>query len=242
MERWAASRLALRDRRPELMDQFELNEAEHRHALDGLCSVNVISRSSSILWSAVRRLAIDLKTDSLRVLDLACGGGDVGVGLVLKARRYGVGISLLGCDRSPVAVAVARDRADRSGVRAEFIESDVLDGELPRDVDVVTCSLFLHHLDDADAVRLLGRMAASARHLVLVSDLVRSRLGYLLAWWGCRLLTRSHVVRVDGPLSVRAAFSVPEVQSMARAARLDDALITRHWPQRFALEWRRRWP
>ena len=82
-------------------------------------------------------------------------------------------------------------------------------------------------------------MGRSARKLVLVNDLVRSRLGYLLCWWGVRVLTRSPIVHVDGPLSVRAGFQPREVLAMAEQGGLHNARITRHWPQRLLLSWRR---
>ncbi len=240
MPRLAFFDLDRRDRQPELMDQPGLDDAQHRRALAGLRSINVISRSSAILWSAVRRLAAELGVRSLRVLDLACGGGDVGIGLARTARRFGLDIVLVGCDRSPLALDVARARASRVEVAAQFIELDVLHDTLPSDFDVVTCSLFLHHLEESDAERLLRHMAEAARHLLLVNDLVRSRFGYVLAWWGSRVLTRSHVVHVDGPLSVRAAFSPSEALDLAKQAGLNGAVLSRHWPQRFLLSWRRR--
>ena len=58
-----------------------------------------------------------------------------------------------------------------------------------------------------------------------------------LCWLGVRLLTRSPVVRVDGPLSVRAAFRAEEIGAMADSAGLDGARLTSHWPQRLLLHW-----
>ena len=234
------SALRLRHQEPELMDQPGLDPAAHRTALDGLRRINAISRSAAILWPAVRRLACEREMRSLSLLDLGCGGGDVVIRLASQALRSGLGLQVTGWDLSPVAIELARKRADWAGVQAEFLVGDVFRQPLPEGFDVVTCSLFLHHLDDADAVDLLRRMAEACRHLVLVNDLVRSRVGYLLAWLGCRVLTRSHVVRVDGPLSVRAAFTIGEVRSLGRRAGLAGATLSRHWPQRFLLCWRRR--
>jgi hypothetical protein len=78
-------------------------------------------------------------------------------------------------------------------------------------------------------------MAAAARRLVLVDDLVRSRSGYLLALIGCRLLTGSRIVHVDGPRSVASAFATGEVFALAARAGLPQARLVRHWPQCFLL-------
>ena len=102
---------------------------------------------------------------------------------------------------------------------------------------MLTCSLFLHHLDEAEAVDLLRRMAAAARQLVLINDLRRSTAGLLLAYLGTRLLSTSPVVHTDGPLSVAAAFTLAEVRKLAAQAGLKGATVAGRWPFRFLLKW-----
>ncbi|MES1213070.1 MAG: methyltransferase domain-containing protein [Singulisphaera sp.] len=146
-----------------------------------------------------------------------------------------------GCDISECALAEARDRARKAGVTtSNFFELDALHGPLPVDYDVITTSLFLHHLNEIQAEQLLSRMAAAVRRCVLVCDLQRSWLGYGLAWFGCRLLTRSPIVHVDGPRSVEAAFATKEISALAVRSGLDGAEITHHWPERWLLAWRKR--
>jgi hypothetical protein len=82
-------------------------------------------------------------------------------------------------------------------------------------------------------------MASAARRALIVQDLARSRLGYALAWTALRVLVRSDVARIDGARSVRAAFTIPEAESLARRAGLEGACIAACWPERFVLEWRR---
>ena len=55
----------------------------------------------------------------------------------------------------------ARALADRRRARnVEFTPLNVLSDAWPTDFDVVTCSLFLHHLTDDDAEQLMRRIAA----------------------------------------------------------------------------------
>lgn len=103
-------------------------------------------------------------------------------------------------------MARSRAAADRAGVGAAFEVADVLAAGCPP-CDVAVSSLFLHHLDDEAACGLLRSMAESARLGIVVSDLVRSRIGLGLAVVGTTLLSTSRVARVDGPLSVKAADS-----------------------------------
>ncbi len=224
--------LRLRLRVDELMDQPGLDPAAHELALQGLGRINALSRSDSIVWPPIARLA---RTSALkvRVLDLACGGGDVTSALTLRSKKAGMNVHVDGCDVSETAVALANLRPGL----ASFTCLDVLRDPLPEGYDVICCSLFLHHLEVEDAVTLLGKMARAARRLVLVNDLARSRFGYALAWAGCRLLSRSYIVRHDGPASVAAAFTPAEARDLAARAGLIGATVERRWPERFLLSW-----
>jgi 2-polyprenyl-3-methyl-5-hydroxy-6-metoxy-1,4-benzoquinol methylase len=231
--------LARRQRVPEVMDQPELDASAHSAALRGLGRINRLSLSASIIWPSIADLAKHLRGRSIRMLDLASGGGDVPINLAKRARRASLNLAIEGCDVSPVAVAFAARGASRAGVSVRFFRLDALNDSLPEGFDVVTCSLFLHHLSEVDAVSLLRKMADAAGSMILVNDLLRSRTGYWLAWTGCRLLSRSSVVRHDGPASVQSAFSLTEARQLAERAGLINPRVERRWPQRFLLSWSR---
>jgi SAM-dependent methyltransferase len=232
------SSLRRRDRKPEMMDQPGLDPCLHRTALRGLKRINFFSGSSRSVWQPFFRFARD-RGGQISVLDIGCGGGDVPIALAKKAQSRGLPIHFTGYDISPTAVAYAREAASRASANVAFHQRDVLREGIAEQFDVVFCSLFLHHFDDDAARSLLGRMGQAARHLVMVNDLARSRFGYLLAVAGSRLLSRSHIVHVDGPLSVRAAFSLREALTLAEQAGLAGASIVGRWPCRYLLTWRR---
>jgi 2-polyprenyl-3-methyl-5-hydroxy-6-metoxy-1,4-benzoquinol methylase len=231
--------LRQRRRLPEIMDQPGLHPARHALALRGLARINFWSGSAGILWPPLADLARRVPGQPLRVLDLASGAGDVPIRLWHKARRAGVALRMEGRDVSPVAVEHARGRAAQSGAEVDFSVLDVLREPLPAGYDALTCSLFLHHLDDEQACLLLGKMAGAAGRLVLVNDLARSLTGLALAHVGGRLLTRSDVVHVDGPRSVAAAFTPAEARGLAERAGLVGATVARRWPCRWLLTWER---
>ena len=232
-------RLATRHRQPELMDQPELDPAQHRQALGGLERINRLSSSSGILWPTIRNLGRQLEPRPIRILDVACGAGDVAISLFHRAVRSQIVVEITGCDLSPVAIEYARQRAHATKADVSFQVLDVLNNPLPSDFDVITCSLFLHHLDEADALRLLQKLGVATRRTVLVNDLARSRLGYVLAWAGTRVLSRSSIVHFDGPLSVEGAFTPAEALFLAEQAGLHGATVRRRWPCRYLLQWSR---
>jgi 2-polyprenyl-3-methyl-5-hydroxy-6-metoxy-1,4-benzoquinol methylase len=224
------------------MDQPGLGAAEHARALEGLRRINLISRSHMILWPSIARTARASRGALIRVLDIASGGGDVCRALARRASMLRLKVRFDGCDINPEAVRFAESRGAAQSLPVRFFTLDALTESIPEGYDVVMCSLFLHHLDDASAVRLLKRMAHAAGRLLLVNDLVRGPSGYALAWVGCRVLSRSPIVRHDGPASVAAAFAPGEVRELARRAGLESATLTRHWPRRFLLSWNRTCP
>lgn len=223
-----------RQQQPEWMDQEDLAAATHGPALEGLRRINRISRAGAALWPEIRGVLDTCSRRPLRVLDVGSGGGDVATWLALRGGGH---LEVDGCDISPYAVDHARRHAvaARAEDRVRFFRHDVRAEPLPGVYDVVMCSLFLHHFDNTDAVQLLARMKEAARERVLIQDLRRTRLGYWLAWLGCRVLSGSPVVRADGPASVTGAYTVDEVRALAVAAGLGNVRIRSCWPQRFVL-------
>ena len=230
--------LRSRNLQSELMDDPSLDGVSHEQALTGLRRINWWSRTDLAVWRAIRRnLAGDRFERPISILDIASGGGDLAIRLSIRAERAGIPVNIEGCDISPTAIQFATRQAlaaNRTNIR--FNLCNALQEPLPQaQYDVVMCSLFLHHLNAEDAVLLMEKMQAAARSLVLIDDLQRTRLGYNLAWLGCRLLTRCHVVHVDGPMSVEGAFTVDETRKIAERAGILNAVFETHWPERFIM-------
>ena len=230
---------------PEWMDRDDIDPALHRQALVGLARLNMVSGSAGILWSAMRgRLFADRPTT---LLDVATGSGDVPRALARRAKRAGLQLSITACDRSDVALDEARRAARLDGFSSEgpvsfqCVRAEALDVHSPEGLptgpfDIVTCSLFLHHLTDAEAVSLLAALALRTRHLLLVNDLDRGWWGHFVVRLGSFLLTRSPVVRFDGPASMGGAFTRAETWELAARAGLDGATVGWRWPCRWLLE------
>jgi len=229
--------LADRCLEPEWMDDPSLPSEQHRSALDGLARINRVSRSAASIWSVLRK-RLKSVPGRPRVLDVACGGGDVAVSLQRMAARKGIRLSIDGCDISATAVRLAAARGRRFGLDSGFFRHDALNGSLPGGYDAVISSLFLHHLSNDDAVDLLRRMGAAA-DVVVVNDLERGPFGYAAAVLGTRLLTRSPVVHFDGPRSVRGAFTLTEARNLAARAGLARARVKSVFPWRWRLDWAR---
>lgn len=222
------------------MDDPGLDRGRHLEALLALERINWISFGGLRVWHEVQRLHAE-RNDTVRVLDVACGGGDVLRDVARRAAGSGISVELHGCDISSVALEEGRRTIGDAGLAdsIDLFKLDALEGDLPEGYCLITSSLFLHHLSRVDAVSLLNRMAAATTRSLLIQDLRRTRLGYLFAWVGLHTLTRSDVARTDGLRSVLGAFSMDEIRKICGDAGLSSAKVDTGWPQRFTIGWRR---
>jgi 2-polyprenyl-3-methyl-5-hydroxy-6-metoxy-1,4-benzoquinol methylase len=231
----------LQDRRsiPELMDAPDVDPPEHRRALAGLRRIN---RVSGIIPSIARPLLAHVRRTGKRefqLLDIACGGGDVPVGVAAFMRTRGITLLLTLSDKSDTAIGQAVALARSHNIPAVGIPGEAPD-TLPQGAfDIVTNTLFLHHLSANQVTQTLAAMKTrlAPGGILVISDLRRSLAGYLIAWLGTRALSRSRIVHYDGPISVQAAWTIPEMREMAKLAGLTGAAIRRAWPWRMQLIW-----
>jgi SAM-dependent methyltransferase len=228
------------DRRlsPEKMDQPGLDPRSHAQALAALRRINFLSGTSYQISRQIFRIAPPDSHRSIKVVDLACGSGDVLIRLTQQLRQKYQHVEALGIDMSPFAIAQAQSLAVQRRIQnVDFRVGEVLKDPLPTDCDIVISSLFLHHLETEKVERLLHEASQSARIGVVISDLKRSKLGWLLAWIISRVITLSPIVRYDGPISVLGAFSTSEIREIAERAGMGEADIRDCWPQRWMLRW-----
>ncbi|HZY64740.1 MAG TPA: methyltransferase domain-containing protein [Rubrobacteraceae bacterium] len=193
---------------------------ELAECLDDLGRANRLTGGVFLTTWALGRLTSGLPAGSkLSILDLATGGADFPRAIAAWARRRGLKPHVLATDASPEILGFASSRGDGIGVKYAVADARALPHE-DGSFDVATCSLFLHHLETDEAVRVLTEMSRVSRRGIIVNDLVRSWVGY----WGTRIFTRvsskNRLFRNDGPLSVLRAYTRDEMAILAARAGL----------------------
>ena len=148
------------------------------------------------------------------LLDFCTATGDIPRLIVDWAQARAVRIRIDAVDFQPSTLALAKIEC------AAYPEIRLICADVMRFVpealyDYVICSLALHHFSDDGAVMLLGRMRRFARKGVLIADIERSDFSII----GIHLLTefffRRPMIKHDGRLSMRRAFSTAEFNSLA---------------------------
>ncbi len=221
-----------RDQQPELMDDPGLPEEAHRLALVGLSRLNSVSGIAGAMYRRIRRY-VPSGRSRIRVLDVASGAGDIPIACARRARAQGLTFDFTLLDNSEVAIEEQRRRSQAAGVTVNCLLHDCLKQPLPGGFDVITCSLFMHHLDDRETTRLIQSMQAATPRVILISDLDRSTINLSLVTLASRIVTRSVVVHTDAPLSVRGAYTRREFKSLAEKALLRPIHVEPSFPCRF---------
>lgn len=224
-----------RHQQPEMMDQVDLPRAVHLRALAGLARLNHFTGVARDLYSRIRDVAVNNPSQPIRILDIASGAADLPIAWARRARKDGLKLEITTLDISQVAIEEQLRRAAAVGVQIQAIQQDCIDQPLPAGFDVVTNSLFMHHLDDEDVVALMTNMQQAARRRVVICDLERSRLNLGLVAIGSQLVSRSIVVHHDAKLSVRGAFTLGEFKFLAERATGQNVDVRRLLPCRMLI-------
>lgn len=149
------------------------------------------------------------------ILDVAGGDGDYAEQFLDWAGARGAHSHVYMLDWHPVTVRLARDRRlDRLiSIRGDALALPFQD----RSFDLVHSAAFFHHLSMARACDLLAEMCRVSQRLVIVNDLVRSRVAQAAIWALTRGFSTNRLIRYDGPLSVSKSFVPRELEAIARA-------------------------
>jgi SAM-dependent methyltransferase len=199
----------------ELIDDPALPAADYAAAMADLARVNRLLLASRPTFAFLKRATEGRRVFSL--LDVGSGHGDYLRAIAGWARRRGLEARLTGIDLSPAATAAAR-AATAGDLGIDFVTGDVFDYRPAEPPDLIVSALFTHHLPDALVERFLAWMERTARTGWHVNDLHR----HPLAWAGFKALgavMRWHpIVRHDGAVSVRRAFTRADWQARLTAA------------------------
>jgi 2-polyprenyl-3-methyl-5-hydroxy-6-metoxy-1,4-benzoquinol methylase len=185
-----------------------------------------IRRINALLgWTAaaVRAIAAITRAEPDRawtLLDVASGSADIPRAIARWARHSGTDLTITASDINPHIVAIARQES-RALPNLHIAQMDALDLPFaPQSVDIVLCTLALHHFAPEAAVALLRSMARVGKRILLF-DVQRSRLAHAGVIALTHLLGMDAMTCHDAPISVRRAYSAAELRVLARHAGLD---------------------
>lgn len=211
--------LARRSQETELLDRHELDPDALRANLREMAMFNRLPGGTQASIGAIERLADGAR--ELTIVDVGTGGGEMARDFVRHGRRRPARWRVVAVDRRSEVLEIARgtvhDEPDLELVLADGRQLPLEDEA----VDVAHASLLLHHLDPPDAQVLLGELRRVARRGVVINDLHRGLLPFLVTSATVLFLARANYTRHDGILSARRAHTLGELDALLAAAGLE---------------------
>jgi 2-polyprenyl-3-methyl-5-hydroxy-6-metoxy-1,4-benzoquinol methylase len=219
--------LSVRSELPEEMDAASTDSATYAICLRDLASVNKVTFTHRPVLQWLKAAAASLPEGrSIRLLDVACGHGDLLRAMARWAEKNKIVLRLEGLDLNPRSAEVAA-AATPSGMDITYHTGDVFAFAPAEKPDLIFSSQFAHHLTDDEVVRLLRWMDHTAGHGWFIADLHR----HALAYYGFPLLARAagwhRIVRQDGQISIARSFRRADWENLLERAGLSATIAWR---------------
>jgi len=221
-------------------DLVELMDDPHVDAAQLAVSLRFIRRVNKYL-GGTRAILSHLKPWSRRwsgpvsIVDIATGSADIPLAITRWAARHNKPVHITAIDIHQTTLAHAADflRANHAQ-NITLLRTSAFD--LPfadRSVDYATTSMFLHHLADDQALAVIREMLRISRRGIIINDLLRSPQAYV----GICLATllADHIDKHDARVSVKKAWSRPEVKRWPAQLNAPWLRYHYHFPARFTL-------
>ena len=156
----------------------------------------------------------------IRMVDVGCGYGDMLRRIEHWAAARRIPMELLGLDINPNAIRAAKEATPGTS-RIAWVLGDACTAVKAQDADLIVSCGVLHHLPEAEIVRMLAWMDRTARVGWYITDLHRKPFPYHFFDWTMRGPWWQRFIRPDGLRSIRRSFVEEDWQRMCMAAGLN---------------------
>jgi len=218
----------------ELLDQGEGSLEDVRANLEEMWRLNQAFAGVRSLTRYLRPQR-HLHNQPVRIVDLGTGSGKLALHLMHWAKRHDLTLHVYPLDLSPRNLSVAQDNI-KSHPAIHLVQADgVALPFAPHSVDYYISSLFMHHFSPEALINLLRETYRLAHRGIVMSDIVRGYLPLAAFRVVQPIFARHFLTRHDGILSIKRAYTPPELAEMARAAGIEHARVYSHFPWRMTL-------
>lgn len=178
---------------------------------------------------------LKIKSSLKNILDIGFGGGDSIKQLSLFASKSNKTIFFYGVDLKSDCVKYAEQNLSLITNKKLICDNyKNISEALLNQVDVIHCSLFLHHLTNEEIIGLF-KFAKSNRCIILANDLHRNWLAYYSIKLITALFSKSRLVKNDAPISVKRGFRKKELESLLIKAGFTKFSVKWCWAFRYLI-------
>lgn len=217
------------------MDDPLLGRDKIETVLRDINRVNTLLGGNRITLRALKRLVERYPREEYSILDVGCGDGTMLREVAIYCRKRKVNVRLTGIDINENSIQIARER-NSDIPNTVFIKEDLfeLDSQTHQ-CDILLCSLTLHHFEKKDIMAFLRKFERLAGIGVIINDLDRNRIGYILFKLYSSLFMRTGIAKKDGLVSIKSGFTKRELISYSKMLPNVKHKICWRWAFRF--EW-----
>ncbi len=218
----------------EIMDDLEMEGDLLIKTLDKIAQINQLLGGNGITINGVKTLLQNHKKETpVSFIDMGCGNGDMLRALAKWARQNGFQFELKGVDANQATIDYAIELS-QDYPEINYKKQDVLDQNFPEQAyDITLCTLFLHHFEDTIAEEFLTKIHQKSKLGVVINDLHRSKLAYLL-FWLITLFISNRMVKNDGLISILRGFKRLDLEAFSDKLKFKSTIT---WRWAFRYEW-----
>ena len=218
---------------PELMDDPTLDEDRLQAALKDVTLVNRYLGGQQITIDGINHFTSKFPQKTYTIVDLGCGDGAMLRKIAEYACKNKLDFQLLGLDLNAKSIALAKSKSVNYP-EIQFLQKDIL--ELNQDTfscDIVTSTLTMHHFTDAEIETFLKQFLAISKLGVVINDLQRSRVAYVLFKAFSAVFMKTYIARHDGLISIKRAFTKNELLTFTQKLPLESYKLKWRWAFRY---------
>jgi 2-polyprenyl-3-methyl-5-hydroxy-6-metoxy-1,4-benzoquinol methylase len=218
---------------PELLDTDSGTPDEVAASLLDLESFNRRLGGVATTRELIHAVARTTATTELSLLEVAAGNGFVPTRVAEQLSQEGIAVKTTLLDH-------AFSHLPRNGTSNKIVADGLTLPFAESTFDLVSCSLFLHHLSPEQVVQFAREALRVSRIAALINDLVRHPVHLALAYAGVPLY-RSRLTRHDAPASVKQAYTIGEMRELLLRSGAASVLIRQHFLFRMGvIAWKRK--
>lgn len=218
----------------EIMDDFSLEGEELREALDKIAKINQLLGGNSLTLQGVKEL-LDSKKESITIVDVGCGNGDMLRTMADYANKNNLNFTLIGIDANAFTINHAINLST-AYPNISYKCIDIFEEEFSQlKYDILLCTLTLHHFKEDQIDYLLQLFSKNASLGTVINDLHRSKIAYRLFQLLCFVFQLNKMSRKDGLVSILRGFKKEELIDFSKRNQLKNYTI--HWKWAFRYQW-----
>ncbi|EAS19744.1 hypothetical protein BBFL7_00290 [Flavobacteria bacterium BBFL7] len=216
---------------PEWMDDPNLDEQTLQNAVNDINRINKWLGGFKFTLKAVQKELKKINKSTITIVDAGCGDGEML--RYLSNHLNDSRVEFLGLDFSTNSIQKGIEKS-KGYDNIRFRESDILKiNATDINCDILISTLTMHHFNDTEIINFLKKFKEITTHTIIINDLHRSRVAFILFQLVCLIFIRNEISKHDGLISIASGFKRANFKRYAQLIPFKNDSIQWKWSFRF---------